>query len=277
MRCPWCGNRNRPDAQTCASCEKDLAEEQSTDQAIEVLESLCVEDPQVTCPACGAINIATAGFCTLCNHFLLPRPTSKRSPKTELGHLLSLEGMQTAIRTHPARTLLVAAAVIVVLSIPPALWIGDSLGSAIKGARPTTASGSDPDGFPQRISFTGASQHRSSTRITIPIPPHAQQQTSRKGAWRGSSYGSAVWVVPRPYGSIAAYYRMQAMSPWLWPQGWHVDYDGPSGRLTMTKTVEQSTIGNATLTWRASGPNSTAVEVSYDFAENIEPVFTGIR
>lgn len=74
MRCPWCGNKNLPEATTCAFCQRDIAAEQSTADAIYRLETLDVAAPEIICPNCGAHHTALAEFCSLCGTSFMARP-----------------------------------------------------------------------------------------------------------------------------------------------------------------------------------------------------------
>jgi len=83
VRCPWCGNTNPPEAIECAYCQKDLVRDQSTQDAVDLLQSIVPPEPETVCPACGSSNFLTTEFCSLCHSPLRPdavRPVRRWRP-----------------------------------------------------------------------------------------------------------------------------------------------------------------------------------------------------
>lgn len=139
MRCPWCGNRNKPQAKNCAYCDKDLVASRSTYDAIEILESMQVEDPEVRCPKCLAHNIATARFCSLCHHPLMPgvdprKRKRKPFPWPSKTRQDSTEGMSTAVGWMLAISLGMLLILTPMIFVIPLMSMASSPGSVAQSA-----------------------------------------------------------------------------------------------------------------------------------------------
>lgn len=82
IHCPFCGARNRGDAETCTQCGGDLTggTRRQAGQVVGAFSS--APGAQVTCSNCGAVNPASAQNCTQCGSPLLraAAPTPQTTP-----------------------------------------------------------------------------------------------------------------------------------------------------------------------------------------------------
>jgi hypothetical protein len=72
MRCPRCGDENRPEARFCKQCGQSLGAQAAPPEPPTI--------PGIVCPACGATARPRARFCPRCGRSLLAEPSPAPAP-----------------------------------------------------------------------------------------------------------------------------------------------------------------------------------------------------
>lgn len=159
MRCPWCGNTNDSAATECAFCQKDLVRDQSTQDAVDLLERIVPPEPEVECPVCGASNFLSTEFCDLCRTPLRPDavwPTAQTPP---IGRSL-FDRLETGSGVFDRFAPLVAVAVVyvgVTLLVLGGLGGSNSDRAASQTARPAATTATAPRNTTAASGADGAS------------------------------------------------------------------------------------------------------------------------
>lgn len=241
MRCPWCGNKNTPELTTCAFCGKDLLAEQSTEDAIEHLETLDVPSPEIVCPQCGAHHSALAQYCTLCGATFVARPEPPR-PEQLVRRLAKpdrdtpagdhgdddvdeelerrFEGMVRGLRDEadPAGQFRIIAALIV--AVPLFCCVAQLMIQTLLGSLSASRAISPRVESPPPVYFTpNESVPATKSYVMLPMPPGARVVSSQES---GPGTGSVVYSMDRSPTEVAAAIQASPAMLTLKQNGWTV-------------------------------------------------------